>query len=264
MEYTEFLLDKQDGIAVVTLNRPDKLNALTFDTYRALGDLWAELREDDSVKVVVITGTGKAFCSGGDVTEIIGKLRNSGSDVLINFQRMAGRATHGLLTLRKPAIAAINGTATGAGIVIASACDIRIAVESAKFAFLFPRVGLVSSDLGACWLLPKLVGLTKATELLITGDTFNSADAEKMGFLTKLVPDDKLMEAAMEYAKKLASLAPLATAMTKELIYREASMDFSTAIDVEGWLMALSLHTADHKEAGIAFEEKRRPVFRGK
>ena len=265
MKYKEFLFEKQkDGIAIVTLNRPDRLNALTFGTYRELGDLCYDLREDDSVKVLIITGKGKGFCSGGDVIDIVGKLRDGGSDTLINFQRMAGRVTKGLLSLRKPTIAAINGTATGAGVVIASACDIRIAAESAKFAFLFPRVGLVSSDLGACWLLPKLIGLSKATELLLTGDTFSSPEAEKMGFVNKLVPDDKLMETAMEYAKKLAAGASLAAAMTKELIYREAAMDFSAAIDVEGWLMSLSLHTEDHKEAGRAFEEKRPPVFRGK
>ncbi len=265
MEPKEFLFGKrEDGIATVTFNRPDRMNALTIGTYRELGDLWYALREDDDVRVVLLTGTGNAFCSGGDVVDIIGKLTNGNSADLIKFTRMAGRSTHGLLTLRKPVIAAVNGTAVGAGAVIAAACDIRVAAQSASFAFLFPRVGLVSSDLGAIWLLPKLVGMTKATELLLTGDKFSSSDAEKMGFVNKVVPDEELMDAALAYAQKLAAAPPLGLAMTKELIYREAAMDFSAAIDVEASYMSLSMHTEDHKEASRAFQEKRRPVFRGK
>lgn len=264
LEYKGFSFSVEDGIATARLNRPEQLNALTFEVYDELGRMAFELREDDSVRVVVITGTGKGFCSGGDVHDIMGRLLDADSRELIAFQRMAGRVTKGLLNIRKPTIAAVNGIAAGAGAVIALACDFRIAAEKARFAFLFPRVGLPSSDLGACWLLPRVVGLGRAAELLMLGDTIDAQHAERIGLVNKVVPDDKLEEAAMELAKRLAGLAPLSTAMTKELLYKGLGMEFDSAIDWEGWLMSLAFHTADGIEGQRAAGEKRPPKYQGK
>jgi enoyl-CoA hydratase/carnithine racemase len=213
--------------------------------------------------VLVITGEGKGFCSGGDVKDIMGRLLNANSRELIAFQRMAGRATKGLLNLRKPTIAAVNGIAAGAGAVIATACDFRIAAESARFAFLFPRVGLPSTDLGACWLLPRVVGTGRAVELLLLGDTIDAQRAEQIGLVNRVVPDDRLEESAMELATRLAGLAPLSTAMTKELIYKGLGMEFDSAIDWEGWLMSLAFHTEDGKEGQKAAGERRPPEYKG-
>jgi len=262
--YKGFEFDVEDGIATVRLNRPAQLNALTFESYEELGRMAFEMREDDSVRAILITGTGKGFCSGGDVHDIMGRLLEADSRELIAFQRMAGRVTKGLLNIRKPVIAAVNGIAAGAGAVIALACDIRIAAESARFAFLFPRVGLPSSDLGACWLLPRVVGLGRAAELLLLGDTINAEQAEKIGLVNKIVPDAELETAALETAKRLASLAPLSSAMTKELMYKEQGMDFDSAVDWEGWLMSLSFHTEDGKEGQRAAGERRTPAYKGK
>ncbi|HEX75044.1 MAG TPA: enoyl-CoA hydratase [Dehalococcoidia bacterium] len=262
--YKSFIFTVEGGIATVRLNRPAQLNALTFETYEELGRMAFDLREDDTVKVLVLTGEGRGFCSGGDVHDIMGRLLEADSRALIAFQRMAGRVTKGLLSLRKPTIAAVNGYAAGAGAVIAVACDIRIAAERARFAFLFPRVGLPSSDLGACWLLPRVVGLGKAAELLLTGDTIDAQEAERIGMVNKVVPDKKLEEAAMDLASRLAGYAPLSNAMTKELIYKGLGMDFNSAIDWEGWLMSLAFHTDDGKEGQRAAGEKRPPLYQGK
>jgi len=263
-QYKGFSFSVEDGIATARLNRPEQLNALTFEVYRELGRMAFELREDDSVRVLVIKGTGKGFCSGGDVHDIMGRLLEADSRELIAFQRMAGRVTKGLLNLRKPTIAAVNGIAAGAGAVIALACDFRIAAEGARFAFLFPRVGLPSSDLGACWMLPRVVGVGRAAELLLLGDTINAQRAEQIGLVTKVVPDDKLEEEAQILADRLAGLAPLSTAMTKELIYKGLGMEFESAIDWEGWLMSLAFHTADGIEGQKAAGERRIPEYKGK
>lgn len=262
--YKGFLFSVDDGVATVEFNRPEQLNALTFETYRELGDMAYALREDDDVRVVVFTGAGKGFCSGGDVQDIMGKLINADSRQLVAFQRMAGRATKGLLNLRKPTIAAVNGIAAGAGAVIALACDIRIAAESARFAFLFPRVGLPSTDLGACWLLPRVVGVGRAAELLLLGNTIGAQEADRIGLVNRVVPDDQLKQETSKLSSRLAGLAPISQAMTKEAIYKELSMDFDAAIDYEGWQMSLAFHTEDSKEGQAAVGQKRPPKYQGK
>ena len=262
--YKGFEFSVQDGIATARLNRPEQLNALTFEVYEEIGRMAFEIREDDNIKVLIITGTGKGFCSGGDVQDIISKLLGANSSEMISFKRKAGRVTKGLLNLRKPTIAAVNGIAAGAGAVLALACDFRIAAESARFGFLFPSVGLPSSDLGACWLLPRLVGLGRAIELLLLGDVIDAKQADHIGLVNRVVPDAKLEEVTAELAKRLAGLAPLSTAMTKELIYKELAMDFDTAIDCEGWLMSLAFHTEDGKEGQRAAVEKRTPSYRNR
>jgi len=262
--YNGFEFSVQDGIATARLNRPEQLNALTFGVYEEIGRMAFEIREDDNIKVLIFTGTGKGFCSGGDVQDIMSKLLGASSSELISFQRKAGRVTKGLLNLRKPTIAAVNGIAAGAGAVLALACDFRIAAESARFGFLFPSVGLPSSDLGACWLLPRVVGLGRAIELLLLGDVIDAKQADHIGLVNRVVPDAKLGEVTAELAKRLAGLAPLSTAMTKELIYKELAMDFDTAIDCEGWLMSLAFHTEDGKEGQRAAVEKRTPSYRNR
>jgi enoyl-CoA hydratase/carnithine racemase len=262
--YGGFIFREEDGIAIARFNRPKQLNALTFEVYEELGRMAFELREDDTIRVLVITGEGKGFCSGGDVHDIMERLLSANSAELIAFQRMAGRVTKGLLNMRKPTIAAVNGIAAGAGAVIALACDFRIAAESARFAFLFPRVGLPSSDLGACWLLPRVVGLGRAIELLLLGDTIDAREADRIGLVNRVVPDDKLEEEAMALARRLLGLAPLSTGMTKELIYKEMGMDFDSAIDWEGWLMSLAFHTEDGREGQRAAGQKRKPQYKGR
>ncbi|MFQ6015904.1 MAG: enoyl-CoA hydratase-related protein, partial [Anaerolineae bacterium] len=202
MVYDAFLYDVQDGIATVTFNRPDTLNSLTFDIYAQLRQLTRELRYDSQVKVLIITGQGRGFCSGGDVYEIIGELFQRDMKGLLEFTRMTGAVVRNLRLLDKPVIAAVNGTAAGAGAVIALACDFRVLSEKAKFAFLFTKAGLTGADMGAAYLLPRIVGLAKATELLMLGDTIDAATAERIGLAYKVVPHEELSQAVRELAER--------------------------------------------------------------
>src|SRR5215212_5802983 len=190
---TSFLYEQdQLGIATITLNRPERLNALTFEVYRELIDTFAALRGERDVRVVVITGTGRAFCSGGDVHDIIGELFSRNMEGLLEFTRMTCELVHNIRTLPKPVIASLNGTTAGAGACIALASDIRLASEEAKIAFLFVKVGLSGADMGAAYLLPRVVGLTKATELLYTGDFLSAEEAERIGLYNRVVAEDEL------------------------------------------------------------------------
>src|ERR1044071_7444644 len=183
-----FLYEERDGIATITLNRPDRLNAITFEVYRELTDLFATLRDEKQVRVVVITGAGRAFCSGGDVRDIIGSLQGRDAEGLLEFTRLTCELIHNMRALPKPIIASINGTTAGAGACIALASDIRIAAEEAKIAFIFVKVGLAGTDMGATYLLPRIVGLAKATELLMTGDFVAAAEAERLGLYNRVLP----------------------------------------------------------------------------
>src|SRR5262250_3076059 len=184
----DFMYEVEDGVATITLNRPDTLNALTFEIYAQLRDLMVELRRDDQVKVVIITGAGKAFCAGGDVYKIIGELFQRDMKGHLEFARMTGALIQNMRSLDKPIIAAVNGIAAGAGAVIALASDLRIASEKATFAFLFTRVGLTGADMGAAYLLPRVIGQGRATELLLFGDTIDAATADRYGLVNKVVP----------------------------------------------------------------------------
>src|ERR671918_1713601 len=189
-----FLLEQDaDGVATITLNRPERLNALTFEVYRELTDTFAALREESAVRVVVITGAGRAFCSGGDVHDIIGELFSRNMEGLLEFTRMTCELVHNIRSLPKPVIASLNGTTAGAGACIALASDIRFASEDAKIAFLFVKVGLSGADMGAAYLLPRVVGLAKATELLYTGDFISAAEAERIGLYNRVVTADQLI-----------------------------------------------------------------------
>lgn len=262
--WSNFDLTIEDEIATITFNRPGKLNALTFDVYADLRDLLAELPHRDDARVVVITGRGRAFCSGGDVDEIIGPLQEMEPSELLEFTRMTGAVVKALRECPLPVIAAINGVAAGAGAVIALAADFRLLSRSATFAFLFTKVGLSGGDMGAAYLLPKLVGLGRATELLVLGDEIDAESALQIGLATEVVDDDKLDPAARALAEKLARGPALAFATTKVLITRELDMDLGSAIEAEAISQALLMKSADHREFYKAWMEGRKPEWTGR
>ncbi len=248
----DFLYDVDDGVATITLNRPDVMNALTFEIYAQLQDLFAALRSDDSVRVVILTGAGDNFCSGGDVHTIIGELFQRDMQGHLEFTRMTGAVVHNMRLLDKPIIAALDGMTAGAGAVLALASDLRIASQRARFAFLFTKVGLTGADMGAGYLLPRIVGLGRASELLLLGDTIDVATAERYGLVNRVVPHEELLPAARQWAKRLASGPTLAICMTKSMLNHELSMDLASAIEAEAQAQALMLMGDDHR----AFYEK--------
>lgn len=262
--YDAFDLDQQDGILWITLNRPERLNALTFEVYRQLGALMGELRGDPQVKVVVITGHAPAFCSGGDVHDIIGRLFEQDMRGVLEFTRMTGLLVERMRTLDKPLIAAVNGMAAGAGAVIALACDFRVLSEKARFAFLFTKVGLTGADMGCAYLLPKVVGLGRATELLMLGDTIDAATADRYGLAYKVVPEAELEPTVRALATRLATGPSLALSLTKEMLNNESGMDLHSAIEAEAQAQALLLMGKDHREFYEAFVAKRQPVWSGR
>jgi enoyl-CoA hydratase/carnithine racemase len=249
------------GVATITLNRPERLNALTFEVYRELTDTFAALRTETNVRVVVITGAGRAFCSGGDVHDIIGELFKCDMEGLLEFTRMTCELVANIRALRKPVIASLNGTTAGAGACIALASDIRIAAEEAKIAFLFVKVGLSGADMGAAYLLPRVVGLAKATELLYTGDFISAQEAERIGLYNRVVPADQLLSTTNEFAERLARGPAFAIAKTKELLDREAHMNLETALECEAQAQAICMQHPDYREAYEAFVAKRPPKF---
>jgi enoyl-CoA hydratase/carnithine racemase len=260
----DFRYEVQDGIATVTLNRPEVLNALTFDIYAQLRELFEALRFDDAVKVVVLTGAGEGFCSGGDVQAIIGELLQRDMKAHLEFTRMTGAVVQNMRLLDKPILAALNGTTAGAGAVLALASDLRVASERARFAFLFSRVGLTGADMGAGYLLPRVVGLGRAFELLLLGETIDAPTAERYGLVNRVVPHDQLLSVTYDWARKLAVGPTLAIAMTKRMINNELSMDLAGAIESEAQAQALLLMGEDHRAFYEAFTAKRKPTFTGR
>lgn len=259
----DFLYDVQDGVATITFNRPERLNALTFEIYAQLRDLMEDLRRDDAVKVLVITGKGKGFCSGGDVDDIIGELFGRDIKGMLEFTRMTGGLVQNMRLLDKPIIAAINGTAAGAGAVIALACDMRFMSEQSKFAFLFTGVGLTGADMGAGYLLPRIVGAGRAMEILMLGDTILPERAAQIGLANRVLAPDKLLDEVYEVAGRLASGPTLALSMTKRMVNNEQHMDIVSAIEAEAQAQALMLMSNDHRAFYDAFKEKRKPDFTG-
>jgi enoyl-CoA hydratase/carnithine racemase len=253
-----------NGIGTVTLDRPDTLNSLTFAIYARLVSLFHELEKDDRVRVVIVRGEGKGFCSGGDVHDIIGRLISYGPVEMTAFARMTGDVIRSMRRLRKPIVAEINGTAAGAGAVIALASDLKIASTQAKIAFLFTKVGLTGADMGAAYLLPRVVGLAKATELLMLGDSIGAEDAVRIGLFNEAVPPEKLSARAKEIAERLAAGPTFSLGMTKELLNNAMSMDLSTALDAEARAQTICMLADDFKEFHASFVEKRKPVFKGK
>ena len=257
-----FLFEKNEhGVATITLNRPERLNALTFEVYRELTDLFAALADERDVRVVVITGAGRAFCSGGDVHDIIGELFSRDMEGLLEFTRMTCQLIRNMRGLPKPVIASLNGTTAGAGACIALASDIRIANEDAKIAFLFVKVGLSGADMGAAYLLPRVVGLAKATELLYTGDFISAAEAERIGLYNRVVPAAELEQTTVGWAERLAGGPTFALAKTKEMLNREMHMNLDAALESEAQAQAICMQHPDYREAYEAFVAKRTPRF---
>jgi enoyl-CoA hydratase/carnithine racemase len=262
--WEHFDLDISDGVATVRLSRPDKLNALTFDTYADLRDLLGELPHRGDVRVLVVTGSGRAFCSGGDVDEIIGELQEMGAAELLEFTRMTGAVTKALRECPLPVIAAVNGIAAGAGAVLALACDFRLLASSASFAFLFTRVGLAGADMGSAYLLPRMVGLGRATELLMLGDRIDAPRALAIGLATDVVDDANLPEATAKLARRLADGPALAYSTTKLLLTRELDVDLGSAIEMEATAQALLMKSQDHREFYAAWRDGRTPEWTGR
>ena len=256
-----FHYSEADGIATVRLDRPERLNALTFDSYAELRDAFLELEERDSAHTVVVTGTGRAFCTGGDVKDIIGRLFDVPDTRLLEFTRMTCELIENIRRLEKPVLAALNGTTCGAGAVIAAACDVRLAAESARIAFLFTKVGLAGADMGAAWLLPRIVGLGHASELLMGGEFIDARRAEAIGLYNRVVPDDELPAATAELATRLAQGPEMGLAVTKRMLNAEASMTLAEAMQAEGWIQAMCMKHPDYREAFEAFTAKRPPDF---
>lgn len=254
-----------DGpIATVTLNRPDKLNPLTFSSYADLRDLLTELPHHDGVKVLVIQGEGKGFCGGGDVNEIIGELIKMNARELMQFTKMTGEVIRAMRECPIPIIVKIQGIAAGAGSVIALAADFRIVATSGRFAFLFTKVGLSGGDMGAAYLLPRVVGVGRATSLLMLGDTIDAETADRYGLVSQLVDDGDLDKAVASLAERLAAGPTLAYAQTKSLLTREQDMPLSSALELDAMTQALLMTTEDHAEFHAAFNAGRPPAWQGR
>lgn len=260
----DFLYEVSDGVATLTFNRPEVMNALTFEIYAQLRDLFEALRYDAAVHTILLTGTGDNFCSGGDVYEIIGELLKRDMKGHLEFTRMTGAVVLNMRLLDKPIIAALNGMTAGAGAVIALAADLRIASDKARFAFLFTKVGLTGADMGAAYLLPRIVGLGRASELLMFGDTIDAHTAERYGLVNRVVSHDDLLSSAKAWATRLAHGPTFATSMTKHMLNHEMSMDLVSAIEAEAQAQALMLMGDDHRLFFEAFKAKNRPKFIGR
>jgi enoyl-CoA hydratase/carnithine racemase len=263
-DWQHFDFSVSDDIATVTFNRPDKLNPLTFSSYADLRDLLHELPHRGDTKVLVIRGAGKAFCAGGDVNEIIGELLAMRPHDLMAFTKMTGDVIRAMRESPIPIIAGIQGIAAGAGSVIALAADFRVVAESGRFAFLFTKVGLSGGDMGAAYLLPRMVGVGRATQLLMLGDTIDSATADKYGLVNELVSDDRLDEAVEKLARRLADGPTLAFSQTKSLITREQDMSLASSMELDAMTQALLMTTDDHAEFHKAFNDRRPPNWTGR
>jgi enoyl-CoA hydratase/carnithine racemase len=262
--WENFRFEVDDGVATVTLDRPGKLNALTFEAYADLRDVLVELPQRGDVRVLVVRGAGRAFCSGGDVNEIIGVTLSMSPDQLLAFTRMTGEVIRLMRECPVPIIAAVHGMAAGAGAVIALAADFRICTPAARFAFLFTKVGLSGADMGAAYLLPRLVGLGHATRLLMLGDTVNADEAFRIGLISVLVEADAFEDAVGGLARRLASGPTQAYAQTKALLTREQDMSLSAAVELEAMTQALLMNGQDYAEFHAAFNAGRPPRWQGR
>ncbi|MEE8134036.1 MAG: enoyl-CoA hydratase family protein [Gemmatimonadales bacterium] len=253
--------DDGAGVTTLTLNRPDRLNALTFEVYAELRDTFRSIGTEDGVRAIILTGAGRGFCSGGDVEDIIGRLFERDRDGLVEFTRMTCDLILAMRRCPRPIIGALNGTVAGAGAVIATACDFRIGTPAAKIAYLFTRVGLSGADMGASWLLPRIVGLTHATHLLMTGEFIGPEEAARIGLYNRVVEQDVLMAEARGLAEQLSRGPTDAIAITKDALNREASMDLEAALQFEAEAQAELMLHPNFRESYDAFVEKRDPQF---
>jgi enoyl-CoA hydratase/carnithine racemase len=253
-----------DSVATVTFNRPEKLNPLTFESYADLRDLLHELPHRGDTNVLVIRGAGKAFCAGGDVNEIIGELLAMQPHDLMAFTKMTGDVIKAMRESPIPIIVGIQGIAAGAGSVIALAADFRVVSTSGRFAFLFTKVGLSGGDMGAAYLLPRMIGVGRATQLLMLGNQIDAATADRYGLVSELVADDELDEAVSRLARRIADGPTLALSQTKSLIAREQDMSLASSLELDAMTQALLMTTDDHAEFHRAFNEKRPPRWTGR
>ena len=262
-----FAWSLKDKVATITLNRPEKKNPLTLESYGELRDTFRSLNYGKDVKAVVINGAGGNFCSGGDVHEIIGPLvamqKDDDMDGLLQFTRMTGDLVKAMRACPQTIIAAIDGVCAGAGAILAMAADLRFGTEQSKTAFLFVRVGLAGADMGACNILPRIIGAGRAAELLYTGRSMDGIEAERWGFFNRVCAPDALLKEAQEMAHSLASGPTFAHAMTKKCIHQEWSMGIDDAIEAEAQAQAICMQTHDYERAYLAFVNKQRPVFQG-
>ena len=259
---TGFTFQLTQGVGLITLNRPKRYNALTFEIYQELSEFFVTLQSHSEVRAVVITGEGRAFCSGGDVEDIIGELFSRDMQGLLQFTRVTGALIQNIRQLRKPVIAAINGVAVGAGAVISIACDVRFANQRARFGFIFPPVGLCGADMGATYLLPKIIGLGRASELLFSGEIIKAERALEIGLINHLCEEDCVTQ-ALEFAQKIAKGPAFAHSMTKQMLESEAQMTLAQAIEAEAQAQAICMQHPDFKEANDAWREQRSPNFEG-
>ncbi|MDV5148956.1 enoyl-CoA hydratase family protein [Streptomyces sp. SBC-4] len=257
-------LDIDEGVATVTLARPAKLNALTFGAYADLRDLLAELSRERAVRALVLGGEGRGFCSGGDVDEIIGATLSLDTARLLDFNRMTGQVVRAIRECPFPVVAALHGVAAGAGAVLALAADFRVADPTTRFAFLFTRVGLSGGDMGAAYLLPRVVGLGHATRLLMLGEPVRAAEAERIGLLSELTEEGAADTRAAALARRLADGPALALAQTKALLTAELDMPLAASIELDAATQALLMHGEDYAEFHAAFTEKRPPKWQGR
>ena len=260
---THFLWSVSNRVAAITLNRPDKKNPLTFESYAELRDLFRELQHAADVKSIVITGAGENFCSGGDVHEIIAPLTRLDMSGLLAFTHMTGDLVKAMRACPQPIVAAIDGVCAGAGAILALASDLRLGTARSKTAFLFVRVGLAGADMGACAMLPRVIGQGRAAELLYTGRSMNGEEAQQWGFLNRLCEPEALLSEAYALAAELACGPTFAHAMTKRCLHQEWNMGLDEAIEAEAQAQAICMQTEDFKRAYRAFVAKRKPVFEG-
>jgi enoyl-CoA hydratase/carnithine racemase len=258
-----FLLVVTDGVATVTLNRPERKNPLTFESYRELSDFFHACALDDSVKAVVVTGAGGNFSSGGDVFEIIGPLVKMDTKGLTAFTRMTGELVKAMRACPQPIVAAVEGICAGAGAIIAMASDMRLAAVGAKVAFLFNKVGLAGCDMGACGILPRIIGQSRASELLYTGRFMSAEEGDRWGFFSRVVTADQVLPQAQLLAQEIAQGPAFANTMTKRMLAMEWAMSVEEAIEAEAVAQALCMTTADFARAFEAFANKTKPVFEG-
>ena len=258
-----FRWDFADGVATVTLNRPERKNPLTFDSYAELRDTFRALVYARDVKVVVVAGAGGNFSSGGDVHEIIGPLTERDMPGLLDFTRMTGDLVKAMRACPQPIVAAVDGVCAGAGAIVAMASDLRLATPEARTAFLFSRVGLAGCDMGACAILPRIIGQGRASELLFTGRFMSAEEGERWGFYNRLVPGERLLDDALELARSLAGGPTFAHGITKTQLNTEWAVSLETAIEMEAQAQAICMATRDFRRAFEAFAAKRTPEFKG-
>ncbi len=258
-----FLWRREGRVGVVTLNRPERKNPLTFDSYAELRDLFRDLAGVDSVRAVVLCGAGGNFCSGGDVHEIIGPLTQRDAAGLLEFTRMTGDLVKAMRHCPQPIVAAVDGVCAGAGAILAMSSDFRLGTPRAKTAFLFTRVGLAGCDMGACAILPRIIGQGRASELLFTGRSMSADEAVAWGFFNRLVSPEEVLQESLQLAEEIASGPTFAHAMTKKMLHAEWNLSVDAAIDAEADAQAICMQTEDFRRAYRAFAAKQKPRFQG-